>query len=240
MECRTKVIVALDVPGINDVRNLVHCLGDHADMYKIGMELFYNAGPETLKLIRQAGKEVFLDLKLHDIPNTVGQGIKALMGLGASFISIHAAGGFSMMQEAARVAAETAREKKLPRPKLLAISVLTSISSDEWQKLNFSSNISEQVINLAQLAQQAGIDGVVSSPQEAAQLRRACGEKFLLVTPGIRPAGTTIDDQSRTATPSGAMNAGSNYLVIGRPITAAADPLAALLAIKQELEEASV
>jgi orotidine-5'-phosphate decarboxylase len=178
-------------------------------------------------------------LKLHDIPNTVAQGAKALTTLGADFISIHSVGGTSMMQETARAVASAAASQGVPRPKLLAITVLTSIGEADWQELRYSGVIADQVVHLAKLAQQAGIDGVVASPQEAGNIRRACGDNFLIVTPGVRPAGSAINDQSRIATPAGAVKAGANYLVIGRPITASADPRAAAEAIRQEMEACS-
>lgn len=230
------IIVALDVPAVAEMKRLVGDLGDTVSIYKVGMELFYSAGPEAVHLVRNAGKKVFLDLKLHDIPNTVAQGAKALTRLGADFISIHAVGGTQMLRQTADIVAEAAASQGVPRPKLLAITVLTSISQPQWQELNFSGAIGDQVIHLAKLAQQSGIDGVVASPQEAEHIRRACGEDFLIVTPGVRPSGSAIDDQSRVATPTGAVRAGANYLVIGRPITAAADPRAATEVIRREME----
>ncbi|KYZ77368.1 orotidine 5'-phosphate decarboxylase [Anaerosporomusa subterranea] len=233
------IIVALDVTSIADVKRLVEELGDSVNTYKVGMELFYSAGPEAVHMVRSAGKNVFLDLKLHDIPNTVAQGAKALTSLGADFISIHATGGSNMMRETARIVGTAAASQGLTRPKLLAITVLTSIGQTEWQELRFPGDIGDQVVHLAKLAQQAGIDGVVASPQEAGNIRRACGDNFLIVTPGVRPAGSAINDQSRIATPSGAVKAGANYLVIGRPITASANPRAATEAIRQEMEACS-
>jgi orotidine-5'-phosphate decarboxylase len=233
------IIVALDVPSIAEAKRLVEELGDSINTYKVGMELFYSAGPEALQMVRSTGKNIFLDLKLHDIPNTVAQGAKALTTLGADFISIHSVGGTGMMQETARAVAAAAAAQGVSRPKLLAITVLTSIGEADWQELRYSGVIADQVVHLAKLAQQAGIDGVVASPQEAGNIRRACGDNFLIVTPGVRPAGSAINDQSRIATPAGAVKAGANYLVIGRPITASADPRAAAEAIRQEMEACS-
>lgn len=232
----TDIIVALDVATAAEAKRLVDELGDAVNIYKVGMELFYGTGPEAVHLVRNAGKKVFLDLKLHDIPNTVAQGAKALTRLGADFISVHAVGGTQMLQQTAEIVAEAAASQGLTRPKLLAITILTSIGQPQWQELNFSGAISDQVIHLAKLAQQSGIDGVVASPQEAGHIRRACGEDFLIVTPGVRPAGSAINDQCRISTPSGAVKSGSDYLVIGRPITAAADPRASAEAIRREME----
>lgn len=236
MKQPTDIIVALDVNTLKDAQRLIEELDASITTYKVGMELFYSAGPEAVYMVRKAGKNVFLDLKLHDIPNTVAQGIKALIGLGASFISLHASGGLTMMQEAARASAKAAELLGVARPKLLAITVLTSIDETEWQRLRFPAAIDEQVAHLALLAKQAGIDGIVASPQEAANIRNVCGEDFLIVTPGVRPAGSALNDQIRIASPSGAVQAGADYLVIGRPITASSDPRAAVQAIRQEME----
>lgn len=239
MKNKADIIVALDVPTLADASRLIDELGDSVNTYKVGMELFYSAGPDAVKLVRKAGKNVFLDLKLHDIPNTVAQGAKALTTLGAAFVSLHSVGGPAMLEETAKLVAETATAQGVPRPKLLAITVLTSIGEAEWQALRYPGTIAEQVVHLAKLAKQSGIDGVVASPREAAAIRQACGADFLIVTPGVRPAGSAINDQNRIATPAGAVTAGANYLVIGRPITAAADPKASAQAIKQEMEACS-
>ena len=236
MKKAADIIVALDVPTLANAEHMMAELGDTVTIYKVGMELFYHVGPEAVRQVRQAGKKVFLDLKLHDIPNTVAHAVKALAGLGADFISLHSAGGLAMMQETVRASAEAAAALGVPRPKLLAITVLTSINETEWQLLRFPAGISEQVVHLATLAKQAGIDGVVASPQEAAAIRQSCGQDFLIVTPGVRPVGAVLNDQNRIASPSGAVQAGANYLVIGRPITAAADPRAAVKAIRHEME----
>lgn len=236
---KAEIIVALDVASLADAKRLINELGDSISTYKVGMELFYSVGPEAVRLVREAGKELFLDLKLHDIPNTVAQGAKALLGLGANYLSIHSTGGLAMMKETVRVSSEAPASLGVSRPKLLAITVLTSIDDAEWQNLHFPGSISDQVVHLAKLAKQAGIDGVVASPHEAANIRQACGSDFLIVTPGVRPTGSVINDQSRIATPAGAVKSGANYLVIGRPITASSDPRAASQAIRQEMEAVS-
>lgn len=231
------VIVALDVNSTQRLRELVTEIGDACEFYKVGMELYYSAGQETVTYLKSQGKEVFLDLKLHDIPNTVAQGTASLTRLGVSMISLHAAGGQSMMAAAVQAADAVAKEIGCQRPKLVAITVLTSLNSSEWQHLNCTLSIAEQVVNLALLAKAAGMDGVVASPHEAAAIRQACGADFLIVTPGIRPANTALNDQSRTATPSEAIANGADYLVIGRPITAAADKQAAINAILEQVRE---
>lgn len=238
MNKTAEIIVALDVPAIADARRLVNELGDSVTTFKVGMELFYSAGPAAVQIVREAGKDIFLDLKLHDIPNTVAQGAKSLLQLGATFLSIHASGGLVMMQETVRVTGEAAANLGITRPKLLAITVLTSIDAAEWQRLKNAGSISDQVVHLAHLAKQAGMDGIVASPQEASAIRQACGPEFLIITPGVRPSGSQVNDQGRIATPGGAVKSGANYLVIGRPITESADPRAAAQAIRQEMEAA--
>lgn len=217
---------------MDKVRKLVAELGDAVGHYKVGMELFYAAGGEAIRFLRAAGKEVFLDLKLHDIPNTVGRSAGVLAALGATMINVHAGGGTAMMR-----AAVAATAGSRPRPKLIAVTVLTSLDEAEWARLNYAVPIADQAVNLAKLAGEAGLDGVVASPREAAAIRQACGPEFLIVTPGVRPAGSAVNDQSRVATPAGALKAGASHLVVGRPVTAAPDPRAAAAAILQEMRE---
>ncbi len=230
-----RLIVALDFDDMNKAQKLVTLLDDSVGHYKVGMELFYAAGGEAVRFLRAAGKEVFLDLKLHDIPNTVGRSAGVLAGLGATMFNVHAGGGLEMMKAAA-AAAETSAPGGRPRPRVIAVTVLTSIDEEEWSRLNCALPIAAQAVHLALLAKEAGLDGVVASPQEAAAIRAACGPDFLIVTPGVRPAGSAVNDQSRVATPAGALKAGSSHLVVGRPITAAPDPKAAALAILREME----
>lgn len=237
MDADNRLIVAMDVDTMDKVQQLVEALGDSVSYYKVGMELFYSVGSQVITYLRAQGKEIFLDLKLHDIPNTVGQGLSTLTGLGISMLNVHASGGPAMMAKAAEAVKQKAAELGIQRPKLIAVTVLTSIDSDQWKALGYGPSLSEQVVHLAQLAKSSGLDGVVASPQEAEQIRRACGGEFIIVTPGIRPRGAAINDQSRIATPAGALNSGAHYLVIGRPITAAADPRSAAQAILQEMRD---
>lgn len=233
-----RLIVALDFHDMEKAKTLVERLGDDVSHYKVGMELFYSAGKEAVAYLREMRKEVFLDLKLHDIPNTAAEGLGSLFRLGASMLNVHASGGFKMMKTAAdrlRARAEESGEKK---PKLIAVTVLTSIDAADWAGLGMETDIKAQVARLAALAQKAGLDGVVASPKEAAAIRAACGEEFLIVTPGVRPIGASTDDQSRIATPAGALKSGASHLVIGRPITAAQNPRVAALAILKEMEGA--
>lgn len=232
-----RLIVALDVADMAEVRSLVAALGGDVNYYKVGMQLFYSAGLECLTYLREQGKNIFLDLKMHDIPNTVAQGAASLTRLGVAMINVHAAGGPAMMQTAAEKVAATAASLNIVRPKLIAVTVLTSMNAAEWTALRHTDSIAEQVVHLAKIAKQAGLDGVVASPQEAEFIRQACGDDFIIVTPGVRPQGAALNDQSRVATPAAALRAGAHYLVIGRPITAAADPLAAAQAILAEMRK---
>ena len=234
-----RLIVALDFNNEGDAKKLVETLGDSVNFYKVGMELFYAVGPDIVRWLKARDKKIFLDLKLHDIPNTVAQGLCSLLDLGADILNIHASGGFTMMKTAADKLKLRAEQLGVARPKLIAITVLTSINDDDWNDLGFQSNMTNQAVRLARLALKAGLDGVVASPREARSIRQACGDQFLIITPGIRPAGASIDDQSRIATPAAALENGANYLVIGRPIRAAGDPVAAARAIIEEMSAVS-
>lgn len=227
-----RLIVALDFHTLDDVKKLVDELGDSVNFYKVGMELFYSVGASVVEWLKSQDKKIFLDLKLHDIPNTVAGGLCSLMNLGADILNVHAAGGFTMMKTAVDALHKEANLRGVECPKLIAITVLTSINQSEWCG---ALKISEQVVEFAKLAQSAGLDGVVASPQEAKLIREACGEKFLIVTPGIRPAGSSIDDQSRIATPRMALQNGATHLVIGRPIRAAKIPRRAAEKILDEM-----
>lgn len=231
-----RLIVALDVSTMEQMKDIVGTLGDAVSFYKVGMELFYAAGEDTVAYLRDCGKSVFLDLKLHDIPNTVAQGVKSLTRLGANLITIHGQGGAVMLKAAADAAREAAEELGVERPKLLAITVLTSFDDTTWSGIGGQLPIADQVRRLALLAKDAGVDGVVASPLEAKLIREACGDDFLIVTPGIRPAFATANDQKRIATPSSALRDGASRLVIGRPITKADNPREAVRMILEEME----
>lgn len=232
-----RLIVAIDVHSMDKVQQLVESLGDCVTYYKVGMELFYSVGSQVITYLRGQGKEVFLDLKLHDIPNTVGQGLATLTGLGVSMLNVHASGGPAMMKAGAEAVKKKAHEMGIEPPKLIAVTVLTSINPVEWSALGYDLDLSKQVVHLAKLAQSAGLDGVVASPQEAEAIRAACGDEFIIVTPGIRPSGAAINDQSRIATPAGALKNGAHHLVIGRPITAVENPRQAVQAILKEMRD---
>lgn len=225
--------MALDFHKMSDVKNLVEELGDSVVFYKVGMELYYSVGAEVVTWLKAQGKKVFLDLKLHDIPNTVAGGLCSLMNLGADILNVHAAGGFTMMKTAADALREESAKLGIAKPKLIAITILTSIGETEWYG---AKKIAEQVVEFAKSAQAAGLEGVVASPQEAKLIRESCGKDFLIVTPGIRPAGSDINDQSRISTPAAAIRNGASYLVVGRPIRAAENPKLAAENILAEIK----
>lgn len=230
-----RLIVALDYHTMEDAQSLVRALGASVSYYKVGMELYYSVGAEIVRWLKQEGKQVFLDLKLHDIPNTVASGLCSLMNLGADIMNVHASGGYTMMKTAADRLREEAARRGQDCPKLIAVTVLTSINQADWDDLGQTVQIKSAVVRWAKLAQKAGLDGVVASPNEAALIRGACGPDFLIVTPGVRQAGDGADDQSRIATPAQALGEGASHIVVGRPIRQAADPVAAAEAIIKEI-----
>jgi orotidine-5'-phosphate decarboxylase len=225
-----RVIVALDFPEAAPALALAGRISPDLCRLKVGKELFTAAGPRLVAELVQRGFEVFLDLKFHDIPNTVAKACKAAAGLGIWMLNVHALGGREMMQ-AAREALQVAAS----RPKLIAVTVLTSLSAEDLRQVGIAGEPVEVALRLARLARDAGLDGVVCSAQEAAAVRQACGDAFLRVTPGIRAVDSDAGDQKRIATPRGAIEAGASYLVVGRPVTRAADPRAALERINDEV-----
>ena len=224
------IFVALDTPSLDRAYELAAKLAPYVGGVKLGLEFVSANGPEGVRAIVKTRLPVFLDGTLHDIPNTVAGAMKALVPLGASIINVHASGGAAMMRAAADVAASVK-----PKPKILAVTVLTSLDAGDLQAMGLSGTPLDQVVRLAKLAQASGLDGVVCSPEEIAAVRAACGAPFLIVTPGVRPAGGAQDDQRRIMTPKRALEAGADVLVIGRPITAAPDPAEAARAIAAEL-----
>ena len=234
-----RLIAALDVPTRGQVEQLVVCLGDSVSYYKVGMELFYALGGDIVAWLKEREKKVFLDLKLHDIPNTVGNGLCSLLRLRPDILNVHTAGGLRMMQTASEALHHAADQEGIPCPKLIGVTVLTSMDAQDWAGLGHTGTIADTVLRRAKLAQEAGLDGVVASPAETAEIRRACGEDFLIVTPGIRPAGVSHDDQRRVMTPAGAIRAGASQIVVGRAIYAAENPHAAAEGILKEMEAVS-
>ena len=226
-----RVIVALDFPSATEAQQLVTRLDPARCKLKVGKELFVSAGPAFVAGLVDQGYGVFLDLKFHDIPNTVAAACRASAKLGVWMLNVHALGGHAMLS-----AAREAVECVAARPLLIAVTVLTSMQDDDLVEVGIVGTTQEAVSRLAQLSHRCGLDGVVCSAREVAQLRRERGASFLLVTPGIRPEQSAPGDQTRVATPREAMSNGASYLVVGRPITQAVDPLAALAAIQRELE----
>ena len=234
-----RLIVALDVSTMDAMKEIVTSLGDAVSFYKVGMELFYAEGEQTVRYLQEQNKQVFLDLKLHDIPNTVAHGVSSLTRLGANLITMHGQGGPVMMKATVQAARETAEQLGVERAKLLAITVLTSFDDEAWTSTGGQLPISDQVIRLAKLAKECGMDGVVCSALEAKMIREACGDDFLIVTPGIRPSFAATNDQKRIATPASALQDGASRLVIGRPITQAENPREAVRLIIEEMENVS-
>ena len=238
MVARDKLIVALDLPSADAATRLAGKLHGHAGMFKVGSELFTAEGPVLVRYLAAAGEKVFLDLKFHDIPNTVRAAAREAALAGASMLNVHALGGLKMM-EAALEGARVADGKPL-RPLVLAVTLLTSLERADLQDLGVTGSPEDVVVRLARLAQRAGLDGVVTSAREIVAVRAACRPRFIIVTPGIRPTSAAAHDQARIATPALAIEAGADYLVVGRPITEAPDPVAAAEAIVAEMERAGV
>jgi len=247
MNTRDKLIVALDLPSGSAATQMAERLHGHVGLFKVGSELFTAEGPVTVRYLVTTGHKVFLDLKFHDIPNTVRAAAREAAELGVSLVNVHASGGRKMMEAAVEGVRSTISSSDPGQPqgrplqpvtKVLAVTILTSLEAQDLRELGISGTPMEAVVRLARLAQTAGLDGVVASAREIAAIRQACGPDFLIVTPGIRPASSATNDQARIATPSSAIAAGADYLVVGRPIIGAPDPVAAADAIVAEMETA--
>ncbi len=239
LSARERLIVALDVADPQEALRLVEQLLPEVGLFKIGLQLYTATGPVLVRQVVERGARVFLDLKLHDIPNTVAGATAAACRLGVEMLTLHVSGGRAMMA-AARQAADAAQAESGTRLRLLGVTVLTSLSQDDLAELGFHAGVQEVVLRLARQAQEAGLDGLVCSPREVAGLRRSGLENLFWVTPGIRPAGVPVDDQARSATAGEAVRAGASYLVVGRPILKAADPVAAARALVAEVEAAMI
>jgi orotidine-5'-phosphate decarboxylase len=256
MQNRDRLIVALDVPSAAKARQVVQSIGEAATTYKVGKQLFTAEGPQIVRDLVSSGRKVFLDLKFHDIPNTVGGAVRAAAEFGVSMLTVHASGGGTMLKAAAQAATESPT-----KPMVLAVTVLTSLSDADLLELGIAGQVIDHVVRLAAFARDAGCGGVVASALEAHELRRELGSEFAIVTPGIRMGGLSSqggphlssngkcgdqtaarlrDDQARVLTPKEAIAAGANYLVVGRPILEAADPSRAANEIVREIEEAEL
>ena len=233
-----KLIVALDVDTVTRARELFSALREIAGMFKIGTQLFTAAGPMFVREIISAGGRVFLDLKYHDIPNTVAAASIEAARLGVSIFNVHAAGGSEMMRRTAEAVTAVSERENITRPKVIAVTLLTSADASVLAEIGVGNAPENQVVSLARLAATSGLDGVVASPLEVTTIRTAVASKdFMIVTPGVRPLGADANDQKRLMTPAGAIRAGSDYLVVGRPIIEAADPVKTAREILREIDE---
>lgn len=236
-ENRERIIIALDVQTKEEGIALVSKLRD-ARTFKVGLELFTAEGPALFKKLKALRKDVFLDLKLHDIPNTVAGTVRSALRHGVQMMTIHTSGGREMMAKAAETAREVSGELGRPKPVLLGVTVLTSLKGADLEEIGMTANVTDQVLRLAGLAKAAGLNGVVCSPQEIEVLRKEFGRDLVIVTPGIRPLWAAAQDQKRIMTPAEAVAKGADYLVIGRPITGAPSPEEAFLKVVRELDQA--
>ncbi len=236
MSAIDKLILALDVADSNYALEIIDKFSDYINIYKVGLELFTTAGPGIVEEIQKRGKKVFLDLKFHDIPNTVTKAALSATRLGVYMLNVHASGGFEMMRKCRDSVVEMCLKENLERPKILGVTVLTSLSKEIlMDELGIQYGLRTHVRHLSSLALKAGLDGVVASAREIELIRNHCGRGFLIVTPGIRPSWTPPDDQKRTATPKEAVRAGADYLVIGRAVIQQADPLKTIELITLEI-----
>lgn len=236
---RQRLIVALDLPTAQAAVRMATTLSGSVGLFKVGSELFTAEGPGLVRQLVAAGEQVFLDLKFHDIPNTVRAAAREAGRMGVSMLTVHASGGQKMM-EAALEGIHAAGSEGRAAPLVMAVTVLTSLSQEDLHQLRITDKMEEAVVRLARLAQASGLPGIIASPRELPALRRACGNEFIIVTPGIRPASAGSNDQARIATPGSAITAGADFLVVGRPITQSADPKASAEAIVSEIASAAL
>jgi orotidine-5'-phosphate decarboxylase len=232
-----RIIFALDVSSLDEARKFVRLLKGRTGFFKVGLELFTAFGKEAVRTVQEEGGRIFLDLKFHDIPNTVSRAAEEAVKLGVDMLNLHASGGLEMMRETADRCRKMAEKMNRPKPILLAVTILTSLDEKNLQEVGLLGSVAEHVVGLADLAKQAGIDGVVASPQEIVPIRQKCGPQFVIVTPGIRPAfaETGKDDQKRVLTAKEAVAAGADYIVVGRPVRLASDPAAAMDKVIEEI-----
>jgi len=240
MSAKDRLIVALDVATLAEEEKALRELGGTVSFFKVGNQLFTAAGPRAVEAIKKTGANVFLDLKYHDIPNTVERTAQAACDLGVDLFNVHALGGFEMMECAAKAVWNWSEEKGRPGPKILGVTVLTSLTEASLKDVMGETNrtLEEEVLMLARMASSAGLDGVVASPEEIVPIKEACGREFIVLTPGVRPQGSEMGDQKRVLTPGEAIRRGADYLVVGRPILTAPNPREAAQAILKEMENA--
>jgi orotidine-5'-phosphate decarboxylase len=235
---RERLITAHDIDSLDQAQELVRLLAREVGMFKIGKQLFTHAGPQAVRLIQELGGEIFLDLKFHDIPNTVAKAAIEATRMGVKMFNVHASGSLEMMRLTVKEVERVCRQEKRRKPIMLAVTVLTSLNQDDLKRVGVDGKVADQVVRLALLTKEAGMDGVVASPQEVGDIREACGRHFVIVSPGIRPTDSKRNDQQRVMTPGQAVRAGVDYIVVGRPILEARDPIAAARNIVAEMEQA--
>jgi len=233
---KDRIILALDTDNLDQAKKLVLMLKDYIKIFKVGNQLFTRFGQEIIKILKNNDCSIFLDLKFHDIPNTVARAGEEVMKLGVFMFNIHTLGGSSMMKECVASCKRLAETEDLQCPYIIGVTILTSIDQKDLFNLGFNRKMKDQVLNLASSAKEAGLDGVVASPNEVRDIKQLCGKDFLTVVPGIRPSWALKDDHQRLSTPAKAFEEGADYIVIGRPITAAKDPIEATLKIYEEIE----
>lgn len=237
MKNSKKLIVALDLPELKEATELVDKLSDSVDWFKVGSQLFTGEGPAVIEMLKEREKQVFLDLKFHDIPNTVARVSEVVASFGVDMFNVHASGGLEMMRSAAEAASSKSDELGITKSIVLGVTVLTSIDEKQlYNELGVERELSSQVVYLSRLSKEAGLDGVVASPMEVKLIRDAIGDDFVIVTPGVRPTWATKDDQKRVMTPREAIDAGADMIVVGRPIRNAPDPYKAAISVIQEIE----
>jgi len=238
MKKSNKLIVPLDLPELKDAVELVDKLSEYVDWFKIGNQLFTASGPLAIKAVKERGKRVFLDLKFHDIPNTVARVSEVVTSLGVDMFNVHASGGFEMMNQAVKSVISCSADLGISKPVMLGVTVLTSINETQLHnELGISKKLQAQVVHLAKLSKKAGLDGVVASPMEIQIIRETVGDGFVIVTPGVRPTWSSKNDQKRVMTPGEAISAGADMIVVGRPIRNAPEPDKAAIAIIEEIEQ---
>jgi len=236
LSAKERLVLALDVDDFSSAKGLVDKLKDYVGVFKVGSQLFTSEGADIVSMIRRSGSKVFLDLKFHDIPNTVKGASESATKLGVYMFNIHTSGGYEMMKAAADAARETSIKLGIKKPLVLGVTILTSIDQQVLEKeIGVNKTVKEHVVHLAKLAKSAGLDGVVASPQEIKEIRAGCGDDFIILTPGIRPAGEELNDQKRIMTPKQALEQGADFIVIGRPIRNAEDPVKAAKNILNEM-----
>ena len=237
LTAREKLVLALDVDDFKKADELVGKLSDYVGVFKIGSQLFTAEGAKVVNMVNERGGKVFLDLKFHDIPNTVARAAEVATKLGVYIFNVHTSGGYEMMRAAAEASEKISLALGIRKPLILGVTLLTSINQEILEKeIGIEKRLKEQVVHMAKLAKDAGIDGVVASSWEIKEIRKTCGEDFVILTPGIRPVGKSSDDQKRIMTPREAIKLGSDFLVIGRPIRNASNPVEAAKEILREME----